>query len=185
MLIFDIMSFMKRILLTLVTLSLCHFVTVAAVAVTCGDGYVLVDTRRENGIQMAECQKLWCMDLENGKSMGRDERANSGYDMTKSPVEMCVGSDCIYCFGTRVWCNGEAVGRWSAQDGAWVRGGGDNWRSTQRGSCFAWTTQKPECENGQVAMMVAGRWTCAEPQKIDNTLRNSTIRRTGTIMRRP
>ena len=51
----------------------------------CGPGYVLVESRQKiDGIPTAECEKLWCWDLETGKSMGQGDKANSGYQSTSS-----------------------------------------------------------------------------------------------------
>ncbi len=67
---------------------------------SCGPGYILTSHSNIDGINAAECQKLWCMDLETGKSMGHGNTAASGYKSTSAPAELCDASgNCIECFG--------------------------------------------------------------------------------------
>ena len=101
------------------------FVLFAVVAVSamaekftsCGPGYVLVESRKNiDDIPAAECQKLWCRDLETGKPMGKDNRANSGYQMSADVMRLCDAGKptpkCIECWGERKWCSGEPRGEW-------------------------------------------------------------------------
>ncbi len=160
----------------------------AAAFKSCGAGYVLVTSRdKMDGILTAECQKLWCRDLENGKSMGADNRAASGYQMTASMHELCdVNGKCIECWGERKWCGGETPGAWNPEYGAYTRGG-DNatYQSYQKGGCFAWRLEKKtDCPDGQTAVLEDGKWVCATPKTPVGSASKSSIRRTGTTIRR-
>lgn len=153
---------------------------------SCGPGYVLVESRKNiDDIPVAECQKLWCRDLENGKMMGKEDRANSGYQMSADVVQLCDAAKptpkCIECWGERRWCNGEPRGDWNPEYGAYVRGGDLTYKSYQKGSCFAWRLEKPKCEAGLSAILVDGKWECVPPSAPVGASRGSAIRRTGTI----
>ena len=153
---------------------------------SCGPGYILDKHTNIDGITTYECKKLWCMDLETGKNMGNGNTAASGYKSTSAPVEICdANGTCIECFGDRKWCGGEQMGIWNAEYGAYTRGGADNstYQSYQKGSCFAWHLEKPNCPNGQTAVLIDDTWQCADTTKVNNT-RASTIRRTGAIRKR-
>ena len=170
-------------------LSLLAFVfpMVADAAFTsCGTGYVLVETRRKlDGVPVAECQKLWCRDLETGRSMGADDKPNSGYQATSVPSEICdADGNCVVCWGNRRWCAGEARGDWNPEYGAYTRGG-DNptYLSYQKGSCFAWRLEKPECKSGETAVLQGGKWVCATASGTGDVGRASGVRRTGTLRR--
>ncbi len=158
----------------------------SAAFTSCGPGYVLVESRQKiDGIPVAECQKLWCRDLENGKMMGAGNKPNSGYQATNGAVELCDASgNCIDCWGTRRWCAGEARGEWNPEYGAYTRGG-DNatYLSYQKGTCFAWRLEKPECDAGKTAVLKDGKWVCATASSTTEASRGSGIRRTGTLRR--
>lgn len=153
---------------------------------SCGRGYVLVESRQKiDGISTAECQKLWCRDLENGKSMGDGNKPNSGYQATNGANELCdAAGNCVDCWGARKWCAGEARGEWNPEYGAYTRGG-DNatYLSYQKGSCFAWRLEKPECESGETAILQDGKWVCATSSGATEASRASGVRRTGTLRR--
>lgn len=153
----------------------------------CGAGYVLVELRKKiDGVPASECQKLWCRDLENGKTMGSGDKANSGYQKTSSFDRLCdADGNCVECWGERKWCAGEVRGEWNAEYGAYTRGGEDNatYQSYQKGSCFAWRLEKPTCESGKTAMLQDGQWVCAIASGTSEASRASGVRRTGTMRR--
>ncbi len=158
----------------------------AATSPSCGDGYILVDAPKVDGIKTFECQKLWCRDLETGRAMGSGERAASGYAMTSSPVEICDSKrNCVTCWGERKWCAGETRGEWMPEFGAYTRGGTDNptYKSMQKGSCFVWRLEKPDCPEGETAVLKDGEWVCATAAETTDATRKSSIRRTGTMRR--
>lgn len=162
------------------------FMSMSAFAGDCGPGYVLVNHAKIDGMDTRECQKLWCMDLETGKSMGAGDRAANGYVATDSPVELCdVTGKCIECFGERKWCTGIVAGVWNPEFGAYTRGGADNatYGSEMRGGCFTWKLEKPKCESGETAILQNGEWVCAISSKSSNVGRASSVRRTGTVRR--
>lgn len=154
---------------------------------SCGPGYILASQPKKDGINAFECQKLWCRDLENGKSMGSDNNPASGYKTTSGPIELCdAANNCIECFGDRRWCAGETAGVWNPEYGAYTRGGNDSatYQSYQKGSCFAWRLEKPVCEAGETAILRQGEWVCATAKGSGATgSRESAVRRTGTIRR--
>lgn len=153
---------------------------------SCGAGYILTSHNKIDGINAAECQKLWCRDLENGKSMGNGKNAASGYKSTSAPVELCdANGTCIECFGERKWCSGESAGIWNPEYGAYTHGGADNttYIAYQKGSCFGWRLEKPECPDGETAVLRGGQWTCATAANTTTGGRESSIRRTGTLRR--
>ncbi|MDR1207307.1 MAG: hypothetical protein LBK26_02740 [Rickettsiales bacterium] len=153
--------------------------------ISCGPGFILIDKGKTDGIATSECQKLWCRDLENGKAMGAGDRANSGYKTTNAPLELCdAGYKCIECFGDRNWCKGETSGVWNPEFGAYTKKGDDSnaFLSLQKGGCFSWSIQKPKCENeGEVAILVNDKFVCAAAGGTAESIRKSSIRRTGTI----
>lgn len=174
---------------------LCSFLTFACICggamadtfTSCGPGYILASHSKIDGINAAECQKLWCRDLETGRNMGSGKNPAAGYKTTNSPTQLCdANGKCIECFGERRWCAGEASGEWNPEYGAYTRGG-DNatYRSYQKGSCFAWRLEKPECGTGETAILQNGKWVCATPSGNAIGTRASSIRRTGTSLRRP
>lgn len=153
---------------------------------SCGPGYVLVSRSDIDDIEAAECQKLWCRDLETGKTMGSGDRANNGYKATSYPVELCdANGNCIECFGDRKWCSGQPEGFWNPEYGAYTYGGADNatYTSYQRGSCFAWSLEKPDCPDGQTAILQDNEWVCAEAVGSTTGSRESSIRRTSGSLR--
>lgn len=157
-----------------------------AAFVSCGPGYVLVEGRQKiDGLSVAECQKLWCRDLENGKMMGDGAKPNSGYQSTDSASELCdAAGNCLECWGARKWCAGEARGEWNPEYGAYTRGGNNaTYQSYQKGSCFAWRLEKPECESGKTAILQDGKWVCATSSGTTEASRASGVRRTGTLRR--
>lgn len=153
---------------------------------SCGPGYILVESRKKiDGIPSAECQKLWCRDLETGKMMGEGDKPNSGYKATGSAIELCdANKNCVECWGERKWCTGEVTGVWSPEYGAYTRGG-DNptYQSYQKGACFAWRLEKPDCDAGMSAILQDGYWVCVNEANKAKAARASTLRRTGTIKR--
>ena len=161
----------------------------AHAATSCGDGYVLVNRANIDGISAAECQKLWCRDLETGKVMGSGTKANSGYKTTAAPNELCdANRNCVSCFGDRTWCKGEVPGEWNPEYGAYTRGGDNaSYESYQKGSCFAWRLEKPNCEDGQTAVLKNGVWVCGTSNTVGGAAaqinKASSVRRTGTLRR--
>ncbi|MBR4891990.1 MAG: hypothetical protein IKZ34_02290 [Alphaproteobacteria bacterium] len=176
----------KKLFFTLLLSIGCVF-GASAVELSCGAGYVLVDTRDKiDGIRVAECQKLWCYDLETGKKMGSDNKANSGYIMTVDTIKLCDNSkNCVECWGDRKWCAGEAPGYWNPKYGAYTRNGDDNasYESYQKGSCFAWRLEKPQCESGQTAILQDNEWVCVTAEGGSGVSRDSSVRRTGSMKR--
>lgn len=154
--------------------------------ISCGPGYVLASKNKLDGVNAYECEKLWCRDLETGKSMGSGNSAASGYKTTSGPIELCdANNNCIECFGDRRWCSGENAGVWNPEYGAYTRGGNDTatYQSYQKGSCFAWRLEKPDCESGETAILRNGEWICTTSTGSTTGSRESSIRRTGTIRR--
>ena len=159
---------------------------------SCGPGYVLVSHSDVDDIDAAECQKLWCRDLETGDVMGSGDSPKAGYQLTTYPNELCdANGTCIECFGDRVWCKGEAPGIWNPEYGAYTYNGSDDGTRTsyRDGGCFMWRVPEEEkitCPDGQVAMKnSAGEWVCAAPTSGNIAGdRGSTIRRPATILRR-
>ena len=151
---------------------------------SCGAGYVLEKRKDIDGIPAAECQKLWCRDLETGKVMGRGDVANSGYQTTSAPVELCdAKGNCVECWGQRRWCAGNVRGEWNPEYGAYTRGGDSaTYKSYQKGGCFAWRLQKPDCPSGQVAILQNDEWVCAVASGDGmGGQRMPSIRRTGAV----
>lgn len=154
---------------------------------SCGAGYVLVESRNKiDGVRSAECQKLWCRDLETGKPMGVGEKPHSGYQKTAGANPLCDANGvCVECWGERKWCAGEARGDWNPEYGAYTRGGEDNatYQSYQKGGCFAWRLEKPDCPAGTTAVLQDGKWACATATGTTEASRASGVRRTGTMRR--
>ncbi len=154
---------------------------------SCGVGYVLATTSKLDGIKTEECQKLWCRDLENGKVMGSGTKAANGYTATSAPMELCdADNNCIECYGDRRWCAGEVIGRWNPEYGAYTRSGDDNssYVAYQKGGCYAWRLEKPNCASGETAVLRGGQWVCAAGSDLTEGGRMPSIRRTGTMGRR-
>lgn len=180
---------MKRILFSLFVVNCLCFAGVAgAEDFSCGPGYILVERSDIDDINAVECQKLWCRDLETGKPMGSGDRANSGYQATSYPMELCdANGNCIECFGDRRWCTGQPQGYWNPEYGAYTYGGDDNatYQSSQRGSCFVWNMiDTPDCPDGQTAVLQDGKWTCAVSVGTTTGGRESSVRRTSGSLRR-
>lgn len=182
---------MKKILLSLSLAVLAMVPGVGMAAddfISCGPGYILETHSDIDGIDAMECQKLWCRDLETGKVMGSGNRANNGYKDTAYPMELCdADNNCIECFGDRRWCSGERAGYWNAEYGAYTYDGADNstYTSYQKGSCFAWHLDSPDCPDGQTAILQNGEWICATENVNTSSAHQSSIRRTGGTLRRP
>lgn len=175
---------MKKIFILFV----CSFVSLSAYGVfSCGDGFALVESKRVDGMDAFECQRIWCMDLETGKYMGNGNKANSGYVLA-GPNELCdkTGS-CVECFGERKWCAGERTGYWNAEYGAYTYNGDDNatYSSYQKGSCFGWRLEKPDCADDQVAVLDGDRYVCLTRETTPDTVKASSIRRTTSIRKLP
>lgn len=176
---------MKKIILSLFAFS-CVCGVAEAAFTSCGPGYILVDRANIDGVPAKECQKLWCVDLETGKPMGKGKNPASGYRATNVPTELCDANDnCVECFGERKWCGGETPGQWEPELGIYSRGGADSaYTAYQKGSCFAWRLEKPECPNGETAVLRDGRWRCATASTGGtNVTLKSSVRRTGTMRR--
>lgn len=174
---------MKKIFCSLFGLFVFLTAVPAFAAFSCGAGYVLASHSKIDGVNAKECVKLWCRDLEANKVMGSGDRAASGYRETSAPVELSVGGDTIACFGDRRWCAGETVGVWAPEYGMYVRGDDDGttYKSYQKGSCFAWRLEKPDCPN---AVLVNGEWVCVTASGGDiSNIQKSSVRRTGTMRR--
>ncbi|MBQ2005554.1 MAG: hypothetical protein II219_01975 [Alphaproteobacteria bacterium] len=158
-----------------------------AADLSCGTGYVLVDSREKiDGIPVAECQKLWCVDLETGRKMGDGAKANSGYIDTSDIVKLCDNDkNCIECWGDRRWCAGEVAGEWNPKYGAYTRRGEDNatYESYQKGNCFVWRLEKPDCAAGEIAILQDDKWVCTTMDIGTGVSRESGIRRTSTSRR--
>ncbi len=155
--------------------------------ISCGPGYILVPAGKTDGINLFECQKLWCEDLETGKPMGSGDRANSGYKTTNTPMKLCdAENNCIQCFGDRKWCATEKAGVWNPGLGIYTQGGESRtYKSNRKGDCWAWSLDKPSCAKGQVAVMQNGEYVCASVSGKSGAMpsRASSVRRTGTIRR--
>jgi len=177
---------MRKILFFLYLLPVTCYLLPASAAdekfLSCGPGFVLASISKIEGITAYECQKLWCRDLETGKPMGDGNAAASGYKATGGPVELCdANNTCIQCFGDRKWCAGETAGAWNPDFGAYTRGGGDNssYISYLKSSCFGWRLEKPNCPEGQAAILKGGAWVCATASGSAAGTRAAAIRRTA------
>ena len=154
---------------------------------SCGPGYVLVEHKKIDGLNAAECQKLWCMDMETGKSMGRGNTPNSGYRATSQPDVLNVAGKRITCWGDRKWCAGQVEGQWDSTHAVYVRGTYNKdsaYQSYQKGSCFTWRLAEHNCPPGQTAFLGEdGVWDCREQVKTIDQFRGSAIRRTSAPRR--
>lgn len=181
------MAGMKGTFLISLVLSFLPMYGALAVVDACGPGYILVDTRQKvDGIPVAECQKLWCRDLEINRAMGNGDKAYSGYQATDRPVELCdAKNNCIECWGKRKWCSGADNGEWNPDMGLYTRNGTDDvtYLSYQKGACFDWRLEKPNCPSGQTAIMVNGKWMCSVASSQSTVSRDSSVRRTGAVRR--
>lgn len=177
----------KKFYIILLSLFVGCFAANAEDVLSCGVGYVLVDTNKTiDGIPVSECQKLWCLDLETGGKMGDGAKANSGYVDTADVVRLCdVDKNCIECWGERRWCAGEVPGEWNPEYGAYTRRGDDNatYESYKKGNCFAWSLEKPDCAAGQTAILQDEKWVCMDVKTDNGISRESSIRRTSTKRR--
>lgn len=178
---------MKRMFILILVLFVGTAHAVATPEFSCGPGYVLVDHKKIDGIDAAECQKLWCVDLETGKAMGRGNTANSGYKSTAYPYELRVGNKSVTCWGERKWCAGQVVGDWDESHGMYTRGAYNPdtaYQSYQKGSCFTWKLEEHNCPAGQTAFLGSdGVWDCRTEQKTVDQVRGSAIRRTSAPRR--
>lgn len=153
--------------LTLFVISMAPVVSVAEEFVDCGPGWIVVDNGTIEGVPSQICEKLWCVDLENGKTMGSGDAAYSGYIATTNPVTIeASGGETIECFGQRKWCSGETAGTWNAEYGAYTKQGEDSiqYVSSQRGDCYSWNAGSPKsagCADGQIPILVNGKWGCS------------------------
>ena len=175
---------MKKVIISLFLLAIAPaFGAQVSNTFQCGPGYVLESHKDIDGIDAKECQKLWCRDLETGKVMGKGKNPASGYKSTSAPMELCDANDnCVMCWGDRKWCSGQPTGIWDSEQGIYTRNG-SAYQSYQKGSCFTWRLEKPECDEGLTAILQNGEWVCAE-QKTNNTVsRSSAVRRTGGLRR--
>lgn len=152
---------------------------------SCGAGWVLGTHKDVDGIDAAECKKLWCRDLENGKVMGSGNAPAAGYRATSNYVTMeDADGNTIDCWGERKWCAGETPGVWNPEYGAYTRGGDNTtYLSYQKGSCFAWRLEKPSCGEGETAVLQKGQWVCATSSGAAVGTRAAAVRRTGTVRR--
>lgn len=175
---------MKKIFCSMLLITITA--TAHAAFTSCGPGYILTTHSKIDGIPAAECQKLWCRDLETGKSMGSGNAAASGYRATSASQELCdANGNCIECFGERKWCSGEVMGGWNPEYGAYTRSGDDTatYTSYLKGSCFAWRLEQANCEEGKTAILQNGEWICTTPSVSTEADRASSIRRTGGARR--
>ena len=180
---------MKKIFCSLVVcvVAMLSGATSFADTFSCGDGYILVAHSKIDGINAMACEKLWCRDLETGRTMGSGNTAASGYRMTDEPVLLSddKGNE-IMCFGDRKWCSGEVVGEWNPGFGGYTRDGADNatYKSYQKGGCFAWRLERPSCSDGETAFLVNDEWVCTTEETVPGSPRESAMRRTGIIRMR-
>ncbi len=177
---------MKKIICSLVVALFAFDAMAAAQFQSCGAGYILTQRSKIDGIDAAECEKLWCRDLENGKTMGDGTRVTSGYRDTATPVLLCdAENNCVECFGDRKWCTGEVAGIWNPEYGAYTRSGADSaaYVARQKGGCFAWQLEEPECPAGESAVLSGGDWICVTGAQASSVSRESAVRRTGTFRR--
>ena len=154
----------------------------------CGEGYIKVSSAKIDGLVTEKCEKLWCKDLETDslKSMGNGNTPANGYRSTSEPITLSDsdGTHTIKCFGDRKWCSGETPGVWNPKYGAYTKNGEDTntYKSYQKGACFVWRLEKPDCPAGMTAFLQDGEWECRSSS--GTTTRSSTIRRTGAVRRK-
>ena len=131
----------------------------------CGAGYIVISAGNRDGIPTVECKKLWCRDLENGKIMGKENTAASGYESTPGPdiSESSIGNDEVYCFGKRKWC--AAQGAFDPVYGGYVMNGDTPGHhvAVLSGNCYKWQLQNPGCKEDEVAINNGTSWTCLKP----------------------
>ena len=157
---------------------------IAATTFSCGAGFVLTAHSKIDGINAMECKKLWCRDLETNKPMGSGDKVASGY--VDKLAYVSDGRDTIDCFGERKWCSGEVSGVFAPEYGVYVRGNddGSTYKAYQKGGCFAWRLEKPECAAGESAILRNGEWVCVTASVSDSSsIQKSSVRRTGTMRR--
>lgn len=107
----------------------------------CDEGYALKkSSEKKYGIDVYLCEKVWCVDLETGESMGKGNSASSGYsDTTVQDFNMYSRS--IKCFGKRDWCGNSSEGEFNPEKGIYVHPedlDGNKYISYKDGNCFAW-----------------------------------------------
>ena len=174
---------MKKIFCFIVGLYMCAGANAQNGVFSCGAGYVLAPHSKIDGINAQECKKLWCRDLETNTPMGSGDRVAAGYVDRLS--EVSDGRESIECFGERKWCSGEPAGVWAPEYARYVRGDddGSTYTAYKKGSCFAWRLEKPECGDGESAILQEGKWKCVTSQGTGDAIRKSSVRRTGTMRR--
>ncbi|MDR1071563.1 MAG: hypothetical protein LBL21_02905 [Rickettsiales bacterium] len=151
--------------------------------VDCGEGYVLASSGARDGIQTKECKKLWCRDLENNKSMGRENTAAAGYVATSSPSDICDSqSNCVSCFGKRKWC--ADGGSFDVDKGIYVKSGSSVYRGVLSGNCYKWQLQNHTCGPNEVAINDGDSWVCLNQSSGSDGARAAikarAVRRTST-----
>ena len=158
--------------------------------VDCGPGYVMVASKNRDGIQSFECKRLWCRDLENGKSMGTGGTPSNGYEITAGSFTYNYYGETIECFGRRRWCIGEDQGVFNEDLGIYTKPGADNALYTGRlqGNCYKWQLQSNNCRPDQIAINDGINWICvsqgfeSEPR---NAIKLKAIRRSPGVTRVP
>jgi hypothetical protein len=151
--------------------------------VDCGEGYVIANASPRDGIPAKECKKLWCRDLENNKSMGRENTAAAGYVATTSPVEICDSqNNCIKCFGKRKWCTDN--GDFNPEYGVYTKGSSRLHRSVLSGNCYKWQMLNHNCGPNEVAINDGDSWICLNQsggtEASRAAIKSKAIRRTTT-----
>jgi hypothetical protein len=157
--------------------------------VDCGPGYMVSSAKNRDGIQTVECKKIWCMDLENGKSMGSGSTAANGYVSTTGPAQVCDphdAGDCIECFGKRKWCPAETNGEFNPEFGMYTKGGIDSniYRGVLAGNCYKWQMQDHGCGPNEVAVNNGTSWTCLKQGAGTggrSAIKSRAVRRTSTM----
>jgi hypothetical protein len=156
--------------------------------VDCCPGYVVAAAKNRDGIPTVECKKIWCRDLENGRSMGSGNTAANGYESTSQPVEICDNTNrCLECFGKRKWCPAESTGIFNTEYGIYAKDGADSnmYRGALSGSCYKWQLQNHNCDPNEIAVNNGTSWSCLSQQDVNNGGRNAiktkAIRRTAIM----
>jgi len=157
------------------------------ITVDCGEGFIGVTSTNNAGLSTVECRKLWCRDLENGRSMGSGNNPANGYQNTANPVsldEYVLGPDeYIYCFGERRWCPNEARAMWYEDAGIFIReidladiaaGKPVQYRSQLSGNCYRWQGQSHGCPAGTIAHNDGTAWICLTPGMGVNQAKSAT-----------
>jgi hypothetical protein len=142
--------------------------------VDCGPGYVVTVGKSRDGIPTNECKKIWCVDLENGKSMGKDSTPTNGYQNTATSQLYDYYNDHIECFGKRLWCPGETPGAFNEELGIYTKGGANSttYSGVLQGNCYKWSLQSNNCGTGEIAINDNGSWKCVK-QDVANGGRTS------------